>query len=103
MNMNEKNWLYTLNLIILNYAISYPVLFSKESWNEPRENQSSQFQTRFDSNQSLQSQKQARSMNFWIQVEEELYYLCSEIRAVAGQRSSPDLRFATKSIKVYES
>ena len=33
---------------------------------------------RSDTNQSVQSQKQARSMKFWIYQVEELYYPCSE-------------------------
>ena len=32
------------------------------------------FPTRCDTNQSVQSRKQARSLKFWIKVEEELYY-----------------------------
>ena len=31
-----------------------------------------------DTNWPVQSQKQARSLKFWIQVEEGLYYLCSK-------------------------
>ena len=34
------------------------------------------FPTRFDTNQLVQSQKQARSLKFWIYLEEGLYYLC---------------------------
>ena len=34
--------------------------------------------TRSDTNQAVQSQKQARSLKFWVYVEEELYYPCSE-------------------------
>ena len=43
-----------------------------------RENRSSGFLTRSDTNQSVQSQKKARSLEFWIYVEEEIYYPCSE-------------------------
>ena len=31
-----------------------------------------------DTNRPVQLEKQARSLNFWIEVEEELYYLISE-------------------------
>ena len=31
--------------------------------------------TRSDSNQAVQAQKMARGLKFWLQVEEELYYL----------------------------
>ena len=34
--------------------------------------------TRSDTNQSAQSQKKARRLKYWKQVEEELYYLCKE-------------------------
>ena len=34
--------------------------------------------TRSDTNLPVQSQKQARSLKFWVKVEEILYYLCSE-------------------------
>ena len=37
-----------------------------------------QFSTRSNINWPVLSQKMARSLKFWIQVEEELYYLCSE-------------------------
>ena len=33
---------------------------------------------RSDTNQPVESQKQARSLKFWIYVEEGLYFLCSE-------------------------
>ena len=36
------------------------------------------FLTRSDINQPVQSQEQARSLKFWIEVEEELYYPSSE-------------------------
>ena len=36
------------------------------------------FPNRSDTNQAVQSQKQARSLNFRILEEEELYYPCSE-------------------------
>ena len=42
------------------------------------ENRSSEFPTRSNINRSVQSQKKARSLKFWIKVEEELYYPCSE-------------------------
>ena len=45
---------------------------------ESKENQSSGFPTRSDSNRSVQSQMQARSLKFWKKVEEELSYPCSE-------------------------
>ena len=34
--------------------------------------------TRSDTNRAVQSQKQARGLKFWLEVEEELYYLSSE-------------------------
>ena len=34
--------------------------------------------TRSDTNRAVQSQKQARGLKFWLEVEEELYYPCSE-------------------------
>ena len=36
------------------------------------------FPTRSDTNRSVQSQKLARSLKYWISVEEQLYYPCSE-------------------------
>ena len=42
---------------------------------------------RSDINQPVQSQKQARSMKFWIKEEEGLYYMCSENKG-ADQLSS---------------
>ena len=36
------------------------------------------FPNRSDTNQAVQSQKQARSLKFRIEEEEEVYYLCSE-------------------------
>ena len=36
------------------------------------------FQNRFDTNRPAQLQKQARSLKFWSEVEEELYYPSSE-------------------------
>ena len=36
------------------------------------------FPNRSGTNQAVQSQKRARSLKFWIQVEEEVYYPCSE-------------------------
>ena len=43
-----------------------------------RENRSSGFLTRCDTNRSVQSQEQARYLKFWLCVEEELYYPSSE-------------------------
>ena len=43
-----------------------------------RENRSSGFPTRSDTNRPVQLQKKARSSKFSIQVEEELYYPCGE-------------------------
>ena len=43
-----------------------------------RENWSSGFSTRSDTNQSVQSQKRARTFKFRIYEEEEVHYLCSE-------------------------
>ena len=47
-----------------------------------------------DTNRSVQSQKQARGLKFWLQVEEELYYLCSENKGADQLRSycEADLR-----------
>ena len=36
------------------------------------------FPNMFDTNRPVSSQKKGRSLKFWIQVEEELYYPCSE-------------------------
>ena len=36
------------------------------------------FPNRSDTNQAVQSQKQARDLKFWLEVEEELYYPSSE-------------------------
>ena len=43
-----------------------------------RENVSLGFPTRPDTNRPVQSQKQARTLKFWISEEEKLLYLCSE-------------------------
>ena len=43
-----------------------------------RENRSSGFPTRSDTNRPVQAQKRARSLKFWVKVEGILYYLCSE-------------------------
>ena len=43
-----------------------------------RENRSSGFPTRSDTNRPVQAQKRARSLKFRISVEEELYYPSSE-------------------------
>ena len=43
-----------------------------------RENRSSGFPTRSDTNRPVQAQKRARSLKFQILVEEELYYPSSE-------------------------
>ena len=45
-----------------------------------RENRSLAFQTRCDTNRPVQPWKQARSLKIWIYIEEELYYMCSEIK-----------------------
>ena len=57
------------------------------SANEPRENQSSGFPTRSDTNRSVQSQRQARDLKFWLKVEEELYYLSSENKGTDADAS----------------
>ena len=49
-----------------------------------QENQSSGFPTRIDINWSVQPQKKASSFKFWVLVEEESYYPCSENKG-AGQ------------------
>ena len=43
-----------------------------------RENRSSGFPTRCDTNRPVQSLKQDRCLKLWIYVEEELYYPCSK-------------------------
>ena len=45
------------------------------------------FPTRSDPNRLVQSQKRARSLKFWIQVEEELYYPSSENKGADQLRS----------------
>ena len=47
-----------------------------------------------DTNRPVQSQKQARGLKFWIEVEEELYYPSSENKGTCQLRSycEPDLR-----------
>ena len=48
--------------------------------NEPRHEKTGLqgFPTRSDTNRPVQLQKKARILKFWIEVEEELYYSCSE-------------------------
>ena len=46
------------------------------------------FKTRFDTNLPVQSQKKVRSLKFWLQVEEELYYLYSENKGADQLRST---------------
>ena len=43
-----------------------------------QENLSLGFQTRSDTNWTVQSQKMARDCTYWIKEEEELYYICCE-------------------------
>ena len=43
-----------------------------------KRNQQYGFTTRSDTNQAVQPQKQTRSLKFWIEGEEGLYYLCGE-------------------------
>ena len=50
-----------------------------------QENWSLVFPTRCDTNRPVQSQKQARSLKFWIEEEERWYYLCSENKAVTAK------------------
>ena len=59
-----------------------------------RENRSSGFPTKSDKNRPVQSQKQTRSLKFWIYVQEELYYACSENKGADQLRSycEADLR-----------
>ena len=59
-----------------------------------RENRSSGFTTRSDTNRPVQSQKQARSLKFWISEEEKLYYPSSENKGADQLRSycEADLR-----------
>ena len=46
------------------------------------------FPNRSDTNQAAQSQKQARSLKFWILEEEEVYYPCSENKGADQIRSN---------------
>ena len=50
--------------------------------------------TRSDINQSVQSQKRARILKFWVKVEEEMYYPCSKNKGAYQLRSycEADLR-----------
>ena len=59
-----------------------------------RENRSSGFPTRSDTNRPVQAQKRARSLKFRIYVEEELYYPSSENKGADQLRShrEADLR-----------
>ena len=59
-----------------------------------RENRSSGFPTRSDTNRPVQAQKRARSLKFRISVEEELYYPSSENKGADQLRSycEADLR-----------
>ena len=60
------------------------------------------FQTRYDTNQAVQSQKQARSLKFRILEEEGLYYLCSENKGadqLRGHREA-DLRLCFRLCKL---
>ena len=50
-------------------------------------NRSSGFPTKFDTNRPVQSQKQARSLKFWIYVEEELFYQFSKNKGADQLRS----------------
>ena len=61
-----------------------------------RENPSSGFPTRSDTNRPIQSQKQARSFKFRIYEEEKLHYPCSENKGADQLRSycEADLRLS---------
>ena len=52
------------------------------------------FSSRSDTNRPVQAQKRARSLKFWIKVEEELHYLSSENKGADQLRScfEADLR-----------
>ena len=52
-----------------------------------RENWSSGFLTRSDTNRPVQSQKKVRILKFWVEVEEELYHPSSKNKG-ADQLSS---------------
>ena len=52
-----------------------------------QQNRSSGFSTRFDTNRPVQSQKMARSLKFWIEVEKGLYYLSSKNKGADQLRS----------------
>ena len=71
-NPNSVGQFYALSLLIfvrhneILLALSNrPALFVKTG--------SSGFLTRFDTNRTIQSQKKATSLRFWLQIEEELY------------------------------
>ena len=44
------------------------------------------FPNRPDTNRAVQSQKQARSLKFWIKEDEEVYYPCSENKGADQHR-----------------
>ena len=59
-----------------------------------RENRSSRFPTRSDTNRPVQSQKNIKIQKFWVSEEEKLYYPCSEKKGTDQLRSycEADLR-----------
>ena len=60
------------------------------------------FLTRSDKNWPVQSQKQPKSLKFWIEVEEGLYYPCSENQGadqLRGDREA-DLRLCFRICKL---
>ena len=59
-----------------------------------KENLSSGFPIRSDTNQAVQFQKMVRGLKFWIYVIEELYYLCRENKGADQQHGyrTADLR-----------
>ena len=70
-------------------------------WAASRENLSSRFPTRSDTNRAVQPQRMVRGLNFWIYEEEGLYYQCSENKGadqVCGYRTA-DLRLCFRLCK----
>ena len=73
------------NMIFNRYKLQKPsnktvIMFSihRNFWMTLPEPVSCGFPTRSDTNQPVQSQKLAISLNVWIKQEEDLYYPCSE-------------------------
>ena len=92
----------------LNFGIDVGIVFrarASGNWNKiaaSRENLSSGFPTRCDTNRAVQQQKIARGLKFHIYEVEGLYYLCSENKGadqLHGYRLSTDLRLCFRIFK----